>query len=206
MGNRHSIGHKRHQKVIQGTVNVPTSCTLDKTSLVVTSSNGTKFWKTRTIEVRDNETGDVLNTETELKIRSQELQNWLSSYGVLLYTPPLTEEQEKKKKSHNQPVVSIEQLFHALPRLQNCQGIEAMDKLCEFVEQEKEKNQKKALSLLEKGLITFDCCWDLFAVGKCVAVDLPLLKGTIVGTKNSFSHLFKRGGPVLDDVRKSHQI
>ena len=183
MGNHHSIGLKRKQKIIEGNVNVPATCVLEKTSLVVTQSNGTKYWKVRTIEVRDTETGNVLNTETELQIREQQLTNWLSSYGVNLYYPPLTEEQQKKKKAANKPLVAIEQLFHALPRLQNCQGVESMSELCKYVEEEKEKNLKKGLALLEKGMITFDCCWDVFSVGKCVAVELPSMNGTIVGTK-----------------------
>jgi len=149
----------------------------------VTQSNGTKYWKVRTIEVRDTETGEVLNTETELTIREQQLQNWLSSYGVNLYYPPLTEEQQKKKKACNKPLVAIEQLFHALPRLQTCQGVESVTQLCKYVEEEKEKNLKKGLALMEKGLITFDCCWEVFGVGKQVAVELPSSNGTIVGTK-----------------------
>jgi len=182
MGNGPSIGRKRQQKIITGNVNIPASVALDKTSLVVTESNGTKYWKVRTIEVRDNETGEVLNTETELQIRDQNLMNWLQNYGVSLYYPPLTEEQQKKKKTQK-PLVAIEQLFHSLPRLQLCQNIEAMTLLCKYVEGEKDKNLKKGLALLEKGLVTFDCCWDFFAVGKVVAVELPFLNGSIVGTK-----------------------
>jgi len=183
MGNRHSIGLKRKQKVIQGNVNVPASCTLEKTSLVVTQCNGTKYWKVRTIEVRNTETGGVLNTETELQIRDPQLQNWLSSYGVNLYYPPLTEEQEKKRKTVNKPLVAIEQLFHALPKLQMCQGVESITQLCKYVEEEKEKNLKKGLALMENGLITFDCCWDVFSVGKQVAVELSGMNGVIIGTK-----------------------
>lgn len=186
MGNccsSHFIGRKRKQKIINCNVNVPATSALDKTRLVVTESTGTKYWKVRSIEVRDTESGDVLNVETELQIRDTTLMNWLSSCGVSLYYPPLTEEQQKKKKKTVLPLVAVEQLFHALPRMQKVEAVEAMTELCKWTEGEKDKSLKKGLALLEKGMMTFDCLWDFFSVGKIVAVDLPALNGSLLGTR-----------------------